>query len=499
MGKHNPENAKVYTIPRAGREEVEGLLSRLEAWERSPRAQSLREALARAGVTTAWLVGGAVRDLALGRPEPPDLDLALPGGADRVASELARLGRGTAFPLDEGRGVWRVALGGGVTVDLAPLRAPTLVEDLAGRDFTVNAMAWELGGARGLVDPLGGLRDMAEGWLRLCGPSALEQDPARVLRAYRFAVGLGLGLDPALVRALAHAAPGLARVAPERIRTELFACLGLPGGSRGLRLMAAHGVLEVLFPFVRGWRGFDQGDYHAHDLWEHALRTAEEAERLAEGEPWMPRPDRLREHLAEELEEGVTRRALLVLAAYLHDLAKPECASLDGSRRRFTGHETRGGHLLRGVLAGLRAGRRARGAAQRAVAAHLRLFQLSRQSPPTERARLRYLRDLRAETPEAVLLSVADERATGPAPPAREAVERTAAEVLGLYWRKRDQQEIPPLLRGRDLVELGVPPGPEVGRLLRTVAEAEARGEVATRNEALALVRREWEKARLPP
>ncbi|WP_025322807.1 HD domain-containing protein [Deferrisoma camini] len=499
MGKRNPENAEVYTIPGGVREEVGALLSRLEAWERSARARTVREALARAGVQTAWLVGGTVRDLALGRPDPPDLDLAFPGEAARAAFEVARLGEGTAFPLDEGRGVWRVALPGGVTVDLAPLRAPTLAEDLAGRDFTVNAVAWTLGEDRGLVDPLGGLRDLAERRLRPCRADALEEDPVRVLRAYRLAVGLGLEIDPGLEQSLARAAPGLGRVAPERIRTELFACLGLVGGSRGLRLMAAHGVLEVLFPFVGDWRGFDQGDYHAYDLWEHALRTAEEAERLAEGEEWMPRPDRLREHLAEELEAGITRRALLVFAACLHDLAKPECASQDGNRRRFTGHETRGGHLLRGILAGLRVGRRARGAAQRAVAAHLRLFQLSRQHPPTERARLRYLRDLRAETPEAVLLSVADERATGPAPPAREAVERTAAEVLDLYWRKRDHREIPPLLRGRDLVELGVPPGPEVGRLLRAVAEAEARGEVATRNEALALVRKEREKEHTPP
>ncbi len=488
--RSDSENAAVYTIPPAVSEAKRWLADRLREWEGSPPGREVLRALVATGTRRGWLVGGAVRDLALGRPLPPDLDLAVPGpDGGGVAEELARRLGGHPFPLDEGRGAWRVALPAGATLDVVPLRAPTLEEDLARRDFTVNAVAWQLGGGP-LIDPLGGLPDLLRGELRACGPGVLEADPLRVLRAYRFSAGLGLRVGPELAGRLARAAPGLAGVAPERVRAELFAILALPAGAGALRRMAEGGVLTALFPFVEAWRGFDQGDYHRHDLWEHALRTAEEAAKLAGGEAWLPRPDRLREHLAEELEAGVSRRALLVLAAYLHDLAKPECVVDEGRRRRFTGHETRGGHLLRGLLAGLRVGRRARGAAQRIVAAHLRLFQLARQTPPTERARLRYLRDLRAETPEAVLLAVADERATGEGSPYREAVERTAAEVLALYWRKRDEKEIPPLLRGRDLVELGVPPGPEVGRLLREVAEAEARGEVATRNEALALVRR---------
>ncbi|GAB6064812.1 HD domain-containing protein [Deferrisoma palaeochoriense] len=488
--RSDSENAAVYTISPELSEAKRWLAARLREWEGSDLGQTVLRCLGSAGLERGWLVGGAVRDVALGRPLPPDLDLALPvPDARPVAEELARGLCGHPFPLDEGRGAWRVALPGGATVDAVPLRASTLEEDLELRDFTVNAMAWRLGGGP-LVDPLGGLADLLRGELRACGPGVLEADPLRVLRVYRFSAALGLRVGPELAGRLARAAPGLDGVAPERVRTELFATLDLPAGAGALRRMAEDGVLAALFPFVEAWRGFDQGDYHRHDLWEHALRTAEEAARLAAGEGWIPEPGRLREHLAEELEAGITRRALLVMAAYLHDLAKPECAVDEGTRRRFTGHETRGGHLVRGLLARLRVGRRARGAAQRVVAAHLRLFQLSRQTPPTERARLRYLRDLRAETPEAVLLAVADERATGEDSPHREAVERTAAEVLALYWRKRDEEEIPPLLRGRDLVELGVPPGPEVGRLLRQVAEAEARGEVATRNEALALVRR---------
>ncbi len=450
-----------------------------------------RLAAACAPLGPAWLVGGAVRDAALGRLDRvTDWDVAVAGGGARPAAAVAAALGGTAFSLDAARGAWRVAAGRH-TVDVVALRAPSIEADLALRDFTVNALAVPLAGPEELLDPLGGLADLAAGVLRSCSDRAVADDPLRALRAYRLAAGLGLSLSGELRGQIRAGAAGLARVAPERVSTEWFALLDRPEGAGRLRDLLADGVLETLLPFVREWRGLDQGSYHAYDLLEHSLRAAEAAGRLAAAPDGFPEPARLAAHLDEELEQGLTRRALLVCAALLHDIAKPETASWDGDRRRFIGHEARGGHLARKALEGLRAGRRARAAAQRIVAAHLRLFHLATQPSPTRRARLRYLRDLRTEAPEAVLLAVADERATGPEPPSLAAVERTAREVLALYWELADAREIPPLVRGRDLVEeLGLAPGPRVGAILRALAEAEARGEVGTRADALALARR---------
>ncbi len=439
----------------------------------------------------AWLVGGAVRDAVLGGLDRvTDWDVAVPGDGRLAAEAVAGALGGSAFPLDEDRGGWRVAAAG-CTVDVTPLRAPSIEADLGLRDFTVNALAVDLSGPGELIDPTGGLGDLAAGVLRPCSARAVADDPLRALRAYRLAAGLGFALTPDARSQIRAHGQRMASVAPERVRTEWFALLGLPGGPARLRDLLADGVLEALFPFVGGWRGLDQGSYHAYDLLEHSLRAAEQAGRLAADPAGWPEPDRLAAHLDEELEQGVTRRALLVFAALVHDIAKPETASWDGDRRRFIGHEVRGGHLARKALERLRAGRRARAAIQRQVAAHLRLFHLATQPSPTRRARLRYLRDLRTEAPEAVLLAVADERATGPEPPSLPAVLRTGRDLLALYWELADTREIPPLIRGRDLVdELGLEPGPRVGEILRALAEAEARGEVGTRADALALARR---------
>ncbi len=413
-----------------------------ERLEGLPGLPAVRAALGAAGVGRAWLVGGAVRDVARGvlrTAAALDLDLALPGDGRAAARRIAAVLGGSAFPLDEEQGAWRVVAGEPATVDVIPLRAATIEEDLAGRDLTVNAMAWELFGDGAVLDPLGGLADLARGRARLCSPGALAADPVRVLRVYRFAATLALDLPLEVVAALCATAGALPRMPRERVRDELFAVLDSGRGARALGSMAGHGVLSQLVPGFDTWRGFDQGEYHRYDLAEHALRTVAAAEELA----WHPGhfaflapAELLAAHLAEPLEAGVTRRALLLLTALLHDVSKPATVRRDGMRLRFLGHEVRGGQEVYGLLRGLRLGGRAARAGQRLVAAHLRLFQLAQQEPPTPRARLRYLKDLRHDVPEALLLALADEWATGPERPAWPLVSATAGEVLTQYWQR---------------------------------------------------------------
>ncbi len=439
-----------------------------------------------AGVAEAYLVGGCVRDEAISvASKSPDLDVALPRVGGEVAQKVAASLKATPVALDYENDTWRLGDAGGQLCDLVGYRAGNIVEDLKRRDFTINAIGFDLMGDKGLLDPLDGLGDLARGTLAACGPGVIEEDPLRVLRAYRMEATLPVAACEELSAELARCAGLVTGCAPERIRDELFKILGGARGARTIRKMSEGPILTELFPFMEKWRGMYQGEYHAHDLLEHSLRCVENVERLAvetfDGELGQG----LEAHLAAYHESAITRGALLKWTALMHDLAKPEKLTIEeGGRYRFIGHDVAGGERIESVMEGLKVGKRATRAARALVAGHMRLFGLAHQETPTVRSRRRFIRDLGEETPEAVLLSLGDEAATGDTAPAYEPLLLTAREILELYWDESEECE--PLLMGRDLVkELGVSPGPLVGEILARIAQAEYDGEVSDRGEAL--------------
>src|SRR5437016_8851149 len=185
----------------------------------------------------AWIVGGAVRDEALGRPVV-DLDVALaePEGAARA---FARRSGGAPFPLSERHGAWRVALEDGRTVDFTPLPG-SVEDDLATRDFTINAIARPLAGGEP-VDPFGGVEDLATRRLRAVRGSVFEDDPLRLLRAVRLEDELDVRLDEATETLVRENAALVTRPAGERILAELRRL-----STGGYRRLDELGLLEPL-------------------------------------------------------------------------------------------------------------------------------------------------------------------------------------------------------------------------------------------------------------
>ncbi len=175
----------------------------------------------------AYLVGGAVRDELLGR-ELVDLDVVCLD-SKRAARAFAEKSGGAPFPLSERHGAWRVAFPSGECVDFTPLRG-TLAEDLALRDFTVNAIAEPLAGGE-VVDPFDGRRDLAERRLKAVSESIFDDDPLRLLRAVRFEEELGLRLEQDCEEILRSRAHLVSQPAGERILAELEK-LGWPGYER---------------------------------------------------------------------------------------------------------------------------------------------------------------------------------------------------------------------------------------------------------------------------
>lgn len=191
----------------------------------------------------AALVGGAVRDGLLGRlGERPDLDLVVPEDAIALCRQLARRFGGSCVVLDEDRSIARLVLRGWC-LDLARQAGSSLEEDLARRDFRINALALPLADGAALLDPTGGLADLAAGVLVAVREENLLADPLRLLRGVRLAAALGFRLEPLTWGWIRRHAERLATVAPERVLVEIEKLAACPGGGEGLALAVEAALL----------------------------------------------------------------------------------------------------------------------------------------------------------------------------------------------------------------------------------------------------------------
>lgn len=485
----------------------------------------------------AWVVGGAVRDALLGRATS-DVDVAVDGDPKRAARALARAVRGAGFPLSDAFGGWRVVGPERAWhVDLLPLQGGDILADLARRDFTINAMAQPLDGEGGEpIDPHGGRADLAARRLRTVAAGALADDPLRTLRAVRFAVELGLEIEPATAAAVAANAPALAGVAAERTFAELKRVIAADAVRHGLELMDALGLTAVVLPELLATRGVEQSVYHHLDVHGHtlavldaviALQRASPAPSPSEppgdltAPPAAPPPGGLTAPpaapplggltapgaapplgdlaapvaalLAEPLSDDLTRGTAMRFAALLHDAAKPQTRAVSGEGRvTFFGHDNAGAQLARDVLARLRTSQKLRDYVATLVARHLDLGFLVHRRPLDRRTIWRYLRAGAPYAADLTAFTVADRLATRGrnAEAAIAAHLEVARAMLAAAFAEREQGEPPPLLRGDELIaELGIAPGPQLGAILAQLAEDRYAGAVVTRADALARAR----------
>jgi poly(A) polymerase len=474
----------------------------------------------------AWLVGGAIRDRLLRRPVH-DLDFAIDGRAMPAARAVADALHAAFYPLDEERDVGRVVVKSRAAepfvLDFARLRGDTLAADLAARDFTLNAIAAPVDDPEALIDPLQGEADLRAKLIRLCAPSAIADDPLRGLRAVRLAAQLRFHIDPAARAAIRTEAPRLAEVSAERRRDEFIRCVAGPRAAAAMRALDQLGLLAALAPELLPLKGLSQpADKHALDGWEHTLATVARLEELLRVLGPVHDPEAaadltlglaalklgryrqaLSEHLERRLDGDRPVRWLLMLTALLHDIGKPGTRSqaADGAIH-FYGHENEGAEAAAQRMTELRFSNEEIRRARLVIAHHLRPMHLAHAYAPavSRRAVYRYFRDLGEAGVDLAVIALADYLAhfAGQPPPVQRWERRldVSAQLLSAYFEHRSERVEPPsLVTGRDLMDaLGIAPGPLLGELLEAVREAQAAGEVADKEAALAYARRRLEK-----
>ncbi len=413
----------------------------------------------------AWCVGGCVRDSLLGRA-PADWDVASAARPEEVLAwfpEFSAVEAGRAF------GTVRLLLPEG-PVEVTSFRtdgpysghrrpqsvryAAAMEEDLARRDFTVNAMAWHP--ARGLRDPFGGRADLEAGVLRCVGDPVLrfQEDALRILRLLRFAAVLGFSIHPAAQAGACQCRGLLACLSPERVRAELDRLLC--GSSVRLVLEENAALLFAALPELEPLsRCAQESPYHCWDVWGHTLRAVEAAP-AAPLDRW---------------------------AALLHDCGKPGVKAYgpDG-RAHFYGHAQAGVELARALLARLRFSNQERETV-------LDLVELHGQVLPFSEKRLKRLLARLGPQGFGRLLGLMRADVLAQAP-------HLAAERLPLIDRAREEAQAilargdcltlgGLALRGGDLLALGVPPGPRLGRTLRQLLEEVLAGKLANEKPGL--------------
>jgi poly(A) polymerase len=412
---------------------------------------------------------------------------------------LAAALQGTFVLLHEGEGTARVVWEDEI-LDLAEFRAPTLEGDLKARDFTINAMALELEAVLGrrplrLIDPWGGLEDLAKGLIRVVAPENLGYDPLRLLRAYRFAATHGFRLTPATEAAVRRYLPEFPRVAGERLHQELFVLLAAPRAGQILQDMDRAGLLTRVFPELSDAKEVEQNGYHHLDVFNHSLETVLSLEKV------LAAPEKYFGELAGELARYAVRppkTALLKIAALFHDVGKPQVRERRSRPDRYTFyyHEKVGLEIFAGTTRRLRLSAAEAKTVATLIRLHMRPFLLLpafRDRQLTVRALGRLVRAARPELPGLFALAMADSLAgQGAAKPAdSETVLAALADAAYRFLKDRleAQERLPRLLSGHDLIGLGLKPGPQFRRILTAVEEAQWEGAVRSREEALNLAR----------
>jgi putative nucleotidyltransferase with HDIG domain len=399
----------------------------------------------------AYLVGGCLRDLILGRAAK-DWDIATDLEPERVRPLFRRVHEvGARF------GTLLVPVGGEIfevttfrsEAGYSDGRHPDRVEfagdlaaDLGRRDFTVNAMAWTPE-ADAIVDPFGGLADLARREIRAVGDprERFAEDGLRLLRAVRQATELDFRIEDATFRAIREEAEGLRRISAERVRDELSKILLSPTPSRGLLLMRDTGLLAIVLPELAACDGAPQNRFHAFDVFRHSLYSCDAAP---------------------------AGNLVVRLAALLHDVGKPETSAAADGDLTFYGHQQLGARKARRILRRLRYSREEGERVEHLVRHHMFYYQREW----TDSAVRRFVRTVGLEEiPDLVAVRLADMAGNGRKGGDRTPLAQLLQRVDEVMTKDAALTVKDLTIGGHELMALGLAPGPGFGRILRALLE----------------------------
>jgi poly(A) polymerase len=454
----------------------------------------------------SFLVGGFIRDTLVGR-DTDDIDIAVDADALEVASQVAAAFNGKSVSLDDINLTGRVILPGEkYQIDFTTLQG-NIQDDLARRDFTIDALSIELGEdittnleTKNLVDPFNGRDDLHRKLIKAVSDAVFQEDAVRLLRAVRLAAELNFSIDDTTEKLISRDSPLITGVAGERIREELLRLLALPGAGQHLIYLDKLGLLTALIPELAPSKGVEQPKEHAWDVFEHSIQTVAALEFLLRESPWeyadekvlspVPWSEKLSHHLNREISSGSTAKSMLKLAGLFHDITKPQSKTISEGRMRFLGHPETGAAMASDIMGRLRFSNKEIQLVSLLVRYHLRPTQMSNEGVPTNRAIYRYFRDTGEAGIDLLYLCLADHlaaRASGLDMSDWQEHCRITEYVLNKYFEEKTMSTPIKILNGHEIMKIfNLEPGPKVGKLLEEIREAQAAGDISNHEQAVA-------------
>lgn len=463
-----------------------------------------------------FVVGGWVRDRILGEPVGYNIDVDLLVTCDptKVAKDFASLVGGEYFEFEK-----RGLLVKRPTVAVVILKLPpykyrfdfaqikgkdlekALIEDLLSRDFTANAMAVSIDdvlsiGAKQTIiyDPTKGIEDLQEGKLRPISLKNLEEDPVRILRGFRLAVEKNLELTEGFYRFVKKKGDMLAKVPSERVTLELFKILRHSQSAKVIRDLYENGVLEVIFPEFSHLREVkDQGEHHIYPLDEHTLMVLSTLEQVIEERERYLSPDLNKILGTMQVHGEFSDIELLKLSALLHDIAKPHTFEIRNGKITFYNHDKLGAKTVRQIGKRLKWSDTATEFISKLVEEHLRPFYLReslKRGQLTDKGKAKFWKECRDIAGHLFLHAIADAIASGDTQQDMEDLIKTIKELETYKKEKYEKIPIKSLLTGREIMEIfGLPEGPQIGKIKKSLENAQMEGIVKTKEDAIKFVR----------
>ena len=411
----------------------------------------------------SYLVGGYLRDLLSGEISP-DRDIAIKcDNLAKLTKKIADELNGSFVELDPVNEIYRVVFGNDY-IDFAKLLNNNLIDDIKRRDFTINAITYDINNEK-FVDITGGKKDFEEKIIRTYKISNLSDDPLRTLRAIRFQAKLGFRIDDEIINFIKENNSLILNVAPERIHQELIKTFEGKFLIDALFSMDETGLLDVIFPFFKDIKKIPSNSHHHLDLFHHLIETT--------GNIRINKPE-------------------LKLAAFIHDLAKPDCWTIekDTGRHRFIGHDELGAKKVVPFLKKLKFSNKEIEYISKMVQFHIYPSALMKDENVTERAIIRFIRKIGDDTLDLLELARADRlSARGPAV-SDEMIEVNLSNLEKLkekYFEISPKlKEMPKLVDGNEIMQiLNLKPSPKLKEIIDEIKELQLEGKINNKEEAI--------------